>query len=244
MCDPVTAAVVGGGMLASGWATHNQTKAANRNAQAMQTAKENAYKASMDRQDAFADESRGAFNTNLQQQGREGFNEQLQSGSDKRLQAFNDAKGDSGTYDVTASAPKNVRLAQQQAFGDAEEKVSAQDQATARLSGYGDAQFNQGLARNAFGRAFGDIADEAGGDIRILPLDMQQARNRAYKAPNTALNLAKTGGKLAVMAGSSGAFGGGGAPTGGAQTQPWVNPDNINLAPADPNLPWKIGGYT
>lgn len=242
MCDPVTASVVGGGLLASGWATNNQTKSYNRNLRAMQNAKESAYNSSMDRQDAFADESRNLFNNNLNTQGRTGFDQQLQSSAYNRLKAFNDIMIDDGDYNLPASTPKNVILAREKTFNDAKVKQNLKNEALARLSGYGDVNVNQGLSRNNFTRNFGNILDKAAGDIRILPLEMQQAVNNTYKPPNSMLSLVKTGGKLATMMGNP--FSGGQSSiSSGGQSSPWANPDNIYFGQVDPNLPWKIGGY-
>ena len=236
MCDPISATLVATGLGASGWATNNMTKSANRNMQAMQTAKEGAYNRSMDRQDEFANRAGQAFGSNVKTSGRESFDDLAAQNADKRLQAFTGSRMGDGTYDVAASTPKNVMMAKEKAFGEAAQKVADRDKVLSTLSGYGDAAFNQGLSRNAFGRAFGNIADEAGGDMALLPLEMQQAQNRAFKAPNSALGLAKQAGKLAVMGGSSGMFGGAGG-AGGAGGLP---PGAKDLGT---DMPWLKQGY-
>ena len=202
MCDPVSAAVVIGGLVTSAVAQRNQTKQGNRNAQAVQTAKEAAYRQGIARQDTAAAEAREGFNTSLNQQGADAFGDTLADAAGQRLGAFNEASTTPGDY--SRDVPKNVRLAQEQAFGESSDKTSSRNQALAALTGYGDASFNQGLARNKYARAFGNLSDKAQRDRGLIQLQMQNAANNAFKGPSASLGAAKQIGQLAASYGAAG----------------------------------------
>jgi len=239
MCDPVSAAIVIGGMATSAIATNNQTKSANRNLQARQTAKENAYRAGMERQQGYADEAGQAFKGSIQEQGGDGFADELAAGTDRRLQAFNETKQGTPDYAVASSAPKNVALAREQAFGDASDKTDRDNSGLAALEGYGDALFNTGLARNEYARAFGNLSDKAQRDANLIGMDISAADRNAYKGPNAAVGMMGTLGKLAASYGAAGSPGLQYNPAGGslpAGVQGPVQP-KLQTTPA-------LGGYS
>lgn len=204
MCDPVSAGILLAGALGSTWATNNQTKAQNRNMQAMQTAKENAFRDGIARQDSYAGDAQKAFAPVVSSQGSDGFNTAVTNGTANRMQAFTDSRLPNDDYTFLGSTPSNVVAAKEQAFTDTNNKADVNNAALARLSGYGDANFNVGLDRNNYARAFGNIADKAQRDASLIGLDMNQANNRAFKAPNQGLAMAKTASNAAMMYGAAG----------------------------------------
>jgi len=209
MCDPVSAGVALAGMATSAVATNNQTRSANRNLQAVQTAKEEAYRQGMGRQTGYADEAGQAFTPMVQNQGADSFRNQLTANTADRLQAFNDGSSTAPDYTVSDGTPKNVAMAMEKAFGESDETTSRDRTALAKLGGYGDTQFDQGLGRNEFARAFGNLSDKASRDSNLIGMDMNTAANNAFKAPNAALSLAKQAGKMATMYGAAGMPGSG-----------------------------------
>lgn len=238
MCDPVSASLIAAGTAASTWATNNQSKASNRNAKAVQTAKEGAYRQGIQKQDGFANEARTAFNN--RPSGATQFTNDANTGTAERLRAL--GVSPMGDYEVAASTPKNVMLARERIIGEADAKTNANNNAIATLSGYDDARFKENLSDSAFNRAFGGISDRAGREMRLTPLEMEAAANRAFKAPNSSLSLAKSAGELAMLAGASGAG------KGASKKSGWVDPKDITMNGYDPNLPWKpappkIGGF-
>jgi hypothetical protein len=210
MCDPLTITAVS--MAASGAGTYLQSREQNKNMKRMQNAKNQAYQEGIDRQNEYAAQTTQAFNENLQNQGADSFTDQLADNSTKRLQAFRDnTVNESDDYSFLTSTPKNVKLYADKTLGEAASETDRDNTNLALLSGYGDTQFGQNLSGNQFRRAFGNVADKAGRDARLVNLDMSAASNNAYKAPGIFPMLLKTAGQAGSMYGSAGAPGLGGA---------------------------------
>lgn len=221
MCDPVSASIMIAGMGASAWAGHNQTKAANRNAQAVQSAKEGKFREGLDRQLGYATEADKAFTPVIQGQGSDGFNDKLNTDIASRQQAFSSGRvSEPADYAVTDSTPGNVGAAREAIFKTYGDRTGRDNNNLATLGGYTGAGVNMGLDRNSYLRAFGNIADTASRDSNLIGLDMQQAANRAFKGPNAALSMIKQAGGMASMIGASGAAGGGNVGTAEAARQP------------------------
>ena len=213
MCDPssIAMALMVAGTAASGASTYNQSKSANRNLKHVYSEKNKAFSESMDRQQGYADEASGQFSSNVQDQSAAGFNDKLTDAIDNRSQAFNNNMSVvPGDYVTPNSAPNNVKLAMEQAFGKADAATNNSNDALARLSGYGDAQIGANLDRSRFGRAFGNLSDKAGRDARLTGLDINQIGNNAFKPPSTSLSIAKQAGQFANQIGASMGGGGGG----------------------------------
>jgi hypothetical protein len=192
MCNPLAATAMaltaGGSVL--------ETRAANKNAQRAQSAKEAAFQAHQGRQRAFQDESGAAFNTNVQNQGRDNFDVQKENDTQRRIQAFNDIRSAPDYNEgIPNSAPKNVVLNRQAEADRARTETDRDVSNNAKLSGYGGAMFNQGMDQNAFARMFGNIQDKAAGDTRLLPLEMQAAATNSQKSPGLFPTLLKTAGQ-------------------------------------------------
>ena len=204
------------GLMGSGWATHNQSKSANRNLKAVQNAKEDAYRRGIERQDGYAAEAGSAFRPMVENQGGDSFRTQLAENTAGRMEAFGPAESEASDYSIPGSTSKNVAMAMEQAFGEEDEKTNRNRSGLAKLGGYGDTSLNQGFNRNSFARAFGNLSDTALRDSNLIGMDMQQAANNAYKGPNTSLSLAKAGSQLAAQYAAAGMPGmpgmGGGAP--------------------------------
>lgn len=231
MCDPATAIMVAG-MAASAGGSYMQSRNQNKNMKMQQAAKNDAFRSGMDRQEGYANEAGQAFGRNITAQGKSAFDEQLDQAFGRRSQAFDNARANAGDYSIPtlASAPKNVVIAQDRAFGAAADRSKQQSDALAKLTGYTDASFNQGLGRNEYNRAFGNLADKAGRDSRLIGIDMNAAANNAYKGPGILPMALKTAGSAASMYGAAGAPG---LPFGGAPTAP---------TPV-PNPRGQFGGY-
>ena len=222
MCDPVTA----GAMAVSAAGSYLQQREQAKSLKAQQAAKEAAFRQGIAKQNAFAGQARQAFTPQVEKQGAAGFNQALTDNVSRRLQAFSDNKVNSGDYSVTpASAPKNVVMAQNKAFAETGAETDRDNRGLARVGGYGGTIFNQNLDRNQYARDFSGIADQAGGQSRLLPLEMNAAYNNAAKGGSFLPALLKYGGQAAGMysaAGMPGYYGSvQGAPPG---TLPWNVP--------------------
>lgn len=221
MCEPSTIAagvLLVAGATTAAVASHNQAKAAQRNAQAQADARENAFRAGLKRQDQYAQENAAAFKNSTENQGAQSFEDALAENTANRLQAFRDSKAPGGDdYTFLSSTPGNVAAFKEQAFKEADDKVSRDNANLAQLSGYNDAGLQQDLGRNAYVRGFGNLQDKAQRDAALINMDINQAGNRAFKGPNQAVGLAGQIGKGAMMIGGSmlgGALGGAGAVAG------------------------------
>lgn len=207
MCEPATALAIAG-TVASAAGTYMQTREAGKNAKRVQEAKNRAFASGMERQSEYANEASAAFQPAIQKQGGEGFNDQLDASTTERLNAFNDARIGNADYSVaTPNAPKNVIMAREQAFNEADAEGDRDTTNLARLGGYGDSMFKTGLERNEYARAFGNLSDKASRDSNLIQLDMSAAGNNASKPGSLFPTLLKTGGSAATMYGAAGAPG-------------------------------------
>ncbi len=217
MCDPVSATVAVAGLAASAVAKNNATNQQNRNMQSMQTAKENAYTAGIKRQQGYTEEAGNDFRPVIEDQGATAFNDKLAENTQNRVQAFSDNTLARPDYVMSDNAPSNVTLYADKAFADAGAKTTRDQVGSAVLGGYGDAAFNQGLVRNNFSRAFGNLTDKAGRDAGLIGLDMQSAAKKAFKAPSAWVGFMGDAGQAATMYGAAGAPG---APRTGEGSRP------------------------
>lgn len=183
-----------------------QTREANKNAQRVQNARNTAYQEGMNRQRQYADEASSAFGHNTQTQGREAFDQQAATETDRSKQAFARVQVPETDYNnmgLLASTPNNVVKAHQDATAKADEKTQRDVNNNAALQGYGGALFNQSLDRNDFARLFGNLQDTAYRDSSLIPLDMQSAGNNASKAPSLFPTLLKGAGMAMGMYGAA-----------------------------------------
>lgn len=240
MCDPVTALVVGG-MVASGAGTYLQSREQNKNAKRAMNAKNKAYSEGMERQNQYAEDASASARKMVDKQGAQAFNDDMSGAVEKRLQAFNDNRIAAPDYSILTGSPKNVVMAQEQAFGDSESKRRRDTGNLAQLSGYGDTMFGSGLARNEYARQFGNLADKAGRDSNLIQLDMSSAANNAIKAPSLFPTLLKTAGTAATI------YGAAGAPGWASTTAAPPSPDFIGPMPQNPGFGAKLnnafGGF-
>lgn len=201
MCDPLSATALaltaGGSFL--------ESKDANKNAKRVMNAKNDAYETGMITQRRHADEAGGALSESTQNQGRETFDERNDQESDRIKNAFANTRvqPDYNTG-LTSSAPKNVITARQDASDKAGAETDRDVNAFSRLGGYKGASFNQGLDRNKFAQLFGNTQSRAGGDMRLLPIEMESAGNNASKGPALFPQLLKLGGSALGMYGAGG----------------------------------------
>ncbi len=218
MCDPVTAAIViGVGAAASGAAAYKQTRHNNKNMKRAQNAKNAAFQANMERQRGYADEAGKAFDTSIEDRGSDSFKLGLEDASQNRLQAFNEGRLEAPSDYSFGSTPKNVILAQEKAFGEAEDKSVRDNTNLAKLSAFDDTFFNKGLGRNEYARNFGNLSDKAQRDAGLLGLDMNSAAFNSQKNLSPFWSILGGAGNMASMGGGAalGASGGGGAAAGG-----------------------------
>lgn len=217
MCDPVTAAIViGVGAAASGAAAYKQTRHNNKNMKRAQNAKNQAFKESMERQSGYADEAGGAFGTSVEDRGADSFKTGIEDSSQSRLDTFNAGKLETPDYSFGAT-PKNVMLAQEKVFGEAEEKNARDSGNLANLSAFNDTLFNKNLGRNEYARAFGNLSDKAQRDANLTQMDMNTAAFNSQKNLSPFWSILGGAGNMASMGGGA-ALGasGGGAGAGGA----------------------------
>jgi len=229
MCEPTTAL----GLALSAGGSFLQQREANSNARSAANARNQQFEAERIRQQQFADEAGAAFNQNVQQQGAENFEENRQVEQDEFVQTFNDNRTE-GDYSVGLrnSAPRNVVLAREAANNEANSETERDVNNLAALSSYTNAAFNQGLDRNEFARAFGNIQDEASRQSGLLGLRINSASNNAQSAPSAFPGLLGAAGSGLAIAGAagnslfdteslrpSGTFVGPGAPNPGLITQ-------------------------
>ena len=201
MCDPMTATAValsaGGSFL--------EAREANKNQKRITNAKNNVYQQNMRRQEEYAAESTRAFNENLEKQGREGFDDQAGEEKERFTQAFGSRRTNPDyTVGTVASAPRNVILSRQRESDEATAETDRDVDALSSLQGFTGAGFNQGLSRNEFARAFGNLSDKAIRDSNLLGLDLQQAANNANRAPSLFPTLLKAAGSGLGMYGAAG----------------------------------------
>lgn len=189
--------------MASAVAANNQTRSQNRNLQAMQTAKEGAYRTGMDRQEGYAGEAGKAFAPMVEGQGATSFSNRQAADAASRMKAFTGAASPAQDYSFMGNAP-NVTAAREQEFRDSDARTTRSNAALATLSGYGGADFGAGLDRNNYSRAFGNLSDRAVRDSNLIGMDMGQASSKAFKPANSALGALNTMGKLMTMYGAAG----------------------------------------
>lgn len=201
MCDPVTATA----MALSAGGSFLEQREANTNAKRMANARDQTYQANVIKQNRYADESGQAFADNTQSQGRESFDERINQETDRINKAFADTKiqPDYNTG-LVSNAPKNIITARQDASDEASAETGRNADAFAKLGGYKGASFNQALDRNKFARLFGNIQSQAGGESRLLPLEIQAASNNANKGSSAFPQLLKAGGAGLGMFGAGG----------------------------------------
>jgi hypothetical protein len=223
-------------MAVSAAGSYLESQEQAKNVQRMQNAKNQAYAENMARQRQYADEAGAAFTPTVQQQGAEGLNQSIEQSTAERLKVFNDNRISAPDYSpATNNAPKNVALAQEQAFGEAEANAERDNTNLARLGGYGGGLFNTGLTRNNYARAFGNLSDKAGRDVNLMPLDMDAASTNAYKSPSLFPTLLKAGGAAGSMYGAGG---------GSFWDQYGGVPSDGSYGPGyQPGLFTQIGGY-
>lgn len=201
MCDPVTAA----GLALSAGGTFMQQREQNKNISRANKAKEGAFAEHQQRQGVFQDESAAAFNTNLDNQGKDSFEDQRGEEANRIEQAFGDVRTQP-VYNVglSSNAPKNVVVARQRASDEAGAETDRDVGNFANLNAYKGTQFNQGLSSNAFARAFGGIQDKASRDARLLPGEISAAATNSQKAPSLFPTLLKAAGQGMSAFGSAG----------------------------------------
>lgn len=203
MCTPVEMTIAS--TLLSGAGTYMQSSQAASNAKRAQQAKNQVLQDSTKRQQAFADEAQAAYKPMVEQQGAEGFTNKLADSVMSREQAFNANRIATPDYsfDMTG-APKNVMIAQEQAFGKKGAETQRNTDALAKLGAYGETQSNQSMDRNAYARAFGNLSDKASGDIRLLPNALNAAANNSQKSGGFLPMLLKGVGSAGTMYGAAG----------------------------------------
>lgn len=192
MCDPVTAA----GLALSAGGTFLQTREQNNNISRANQAREDAFTAHTIRQRGFQDEAGAAFNENIQNQGSDNFQNEKENEANEIKQAFSDIRTTPDyNQGLVSSTPKNVVIARQRASDEVNAETDRNVDAFATLNGYQNAGFNQGLSRNQYARAFGDIQDRAGRDTGLLNLDINQAVNNSQKASSALPAIISAAGK-------------------------------------------------
>lgn len=206
MCEPVSATALA--LSAAG--TYLESREAKKNQDRMTRAKNDAYETGMIRQRQYADESGAAFGGNVNNQGREKFDEQKDIASQEVKKAFGDIRV-TPTYDemggAPASTPKNVVIARQAAIDEANAKTNRDLEGMAGLSGYQGGMFNQNMGNNQFTRLFGNLQDKASRDNRLIPMDMSSAASNASKAPSLFPTLLKGAGMAMGMYGAGSGVG-------------------------------------
>lgn len=235
MCDPVSASLVVAGLGASAVAKNNATNQQNRNMQAMQTAKEGQYQDGMNRQAGYTDEAQSAFAPVIANEGSGSFANQLANNTANRMQAFSANTLAAPNYVLADSTPANVRLYADKAFNREGAKTTRDQNNSAILGGYGDTQFNQGLDRNAYTRAFGNLSDKALHDVNLVGLDMSAAAHNTFKAPSPWLGFMGDAGQAATMYGAAGS-------PGAPKTVEGPRPNAAFVGP-QPSKVKVLGGY-
>jgi len=201
--------MAGMAVMAAGSAMQQREQA--KNADRIRDAKNDTFEANMIRQRGYAEEAGGKFDENIENQGKDSFDEQKAGEEDKIKSAFNDNRTQPD-YNVglMAGAPKNVVLAREAASGEATAETDRDLNNSAALTSYGGALFNQNMDSNAFARLFGNIRDTASRDANLMGLDMSSAAANASKAPPLFPTLLKAGGQAMSMYGAGAAPGGSG----------------------------------
>lgn len=192
-------------MLLSAGGTYLQTREANKNADRITDARNNAFQREMIKQRQFSDESGAAFNHSIQKQGRESFDQEAAAEGDRMKQAFANiqTQPDYNNTGMLASTPGNVAAANKEAVNKADEKTSRDLEGLSKLTGYGGAMFRQDTSRNDFARLFGNIQDKAAGQTRLMPLEVEAAGNNASKSPSLFPTLMKGAGMAMGMYGAA-----------------------------------------
>lgn len=200
MCDPVSI-----GLAVSAAGAGLSARESNKNQKRITNARNDAFQANRERQNGFIDESQQAFNTNVEKQGAENFQEQQGVQEERFKEAFG-AVQNQGDYTAgnKSSAPKNLIIAQNDAKEEAAATTQRDVDGLSKLFGYSGAGFNQGLDRNEFSRAFGNISNEATADNNLLGIELEAASNNANKAPSLFPQLLQLGGQASSLFGASG----------------------------------------
>jgi len=157
------------------------------------------------------DESRSAVNQTIPQFDAASQQDQQQQLTDQRTQTAQDNVGASakGDYQVASpSAPAVVQSTIARAMSDAIRKGKDSAAAGAALGGINDLNASNQRFLAQQGGQVGQFNNFAQGLANLGPLQIQAARNNAYRAPGPAGDLLQAGGSM--LAASSGSFGGGG----------------------------------
>lgn len=193
------------GLALSGAGTYLQAREQAANAKRGMQAKNAAFVGNINRNRQFSDEAGAQLNRNVQQQGRENFDQQKEQSAVKMEQLFNDRRVQPDYNTGFASnVPKNVVLARQAASEDAASQTDRDVGNLSNLQGYSGSLFNSGLSQNEFARLFGNIQDKAGANTRLLPLEMNAAYNNSQKAPSLFPTLLKAAGTATSLYGGAG----------------------------------------
>lgn len=198
MCNPMAI-----GMAVSAAASYKQSRDQEKNQRRIQDAQNRVFSEGLVQQQQHADDNRELFNPVIQQQGKEGFSDKLQETVSDRTKAFDNFRIEAPSDYSFSSTPKNVILSQNKAFDDANAVTKRNTENLAQLSGYNDALFNQGLERNKYSRAFGNLSSMAQGDANLIGLNMNSAANAAYKPINPLYPILGSAGKLYGYYGAS-----------------------------------------
>lgn len=211
MCDPVTV----GATLVSMAGAHMKERKMNKYNQRRVDARNNAYQASLDRQQEHREDAASLQRDNIQAQGREGFDEKYEAQVAKRKESFSSKQPEAPNYNAPKSAPKNVRLARETESAEANAEADRNATNLAFLGGFTGASADQGMSRGAFVRGMTPINSAARGDANLMGLEMRAAENNV-KQPNMLFpNLLQMAGSAGAMYGASnpgtlGTFGDGG----------------------------------
>lgn len=194
MCDPMTAAAVGASAVGS--MISGQERADSLNSQV--TARNQATQAELARSKAFGDESRGIFDTSVNQFTPQAQGQALATGqgdAGKAFQANMPSQASVGSI-TTAGAPRVVGQSEGNKVADTFTRLGQSAQQHGNLAGYDQQMFGNKVALNDSGRRIDTIGDFAKTSAGVNQVEQRAAYNNAAKPSSGIGELLQLGGQL------------------------------------------------
>lgn len=215
MCDPITAALLIGGTVASVAGTKIATNEADQNAANMAKARNKVLEQTLARNKAYADDSREIFNKRVADVNDNGAQNIQQSQADRtaNIEANIPDAAPADTAAMPSSAPAVVKSDLAKRLADVFRESTDKAKGLGALTGYGGYFQDEAIKDASANRGVGVNADSIAGNMNLLPSLMDYAQIGANK-PSSGLGqmLTALGGMASSAAGARGMGGGGMSP--------------------------------
>ena len=197
MCDPVVLGSMAVSAIGSGISAMEQNKLVEKGNAASQAA----YQAELQRQKGFQAEAQPILADATKAQGAEQSLGDLLGAQNSRQQAMTGAIEQAPQYAPPSGANEEIVRQVSKAAGEARDNAMR----AGALGGWGDMGFAQALGMQGVNRNMAGIADQAGGSVRLLPMEQEAARFNATRKGTSGLgDLLQLAGKGGMLIGATG----------------------------------------